>query len=118
MNPARWFVALALAAAACAAQADSVDTLRAFVRDVQSGAADFCRLWARIEPLGGREGFGQQQWVATGEVRFTIRWRDDVTPLHRVVHEGREYDVVSVAEDGRREALLIVGRARTEGRVP
>ena len=41
MNPARWFVALALAAAACAAQADSVDTLRAFVRDVQSGAADF-----------------------------------------------------------------------------
>ncbi|MCG3133808.1 MAG: hypothetical protein HMLKMBBP_01073 [Planctomycetes bacterium] len=74
-------------------------------------------VWARIEPLGGREGFGQQ-WVATGEVRFTIRWRDDVTPLHRVVHEGREYDVVSVAEDGRREALLIVGRARTEGRVP
>jgi SPP1 family predicted phage head-tail adaptor len=73
-------------------------------------------VWARVEPLGGREGFGQQQWVASGEVRFTIRWRDDVTPLHRVVHDGREYDVVSVAEDGRCEALLVVGRARTEGR--
>ena len=73
-------------------------------------------VWARVEPLGGREGFGQQQWVASGDVRFTIRWRPDVTPLHRVVHEGREYDVVSVAEDGRREALLIVGRTRTEGR--
>jgi SPP1 family predicted phage head-tail adaptor len=73
-------------------------------------------VWARVEPLGGREGFGQQQWVASGEVRFTIRWRDDVTPLHRVVHDGREYDVVSVAEDGRREALLVVGRARTEAR--
>ena len=74
--------------------------------------------WARVEPLGGREGFGQQQWVASGEVRFTLRWRDDLTPLHRIVHEGREYDVVSVADDGRREALLVVGRARTEGRSP
>jgi SPP1 family predicted phage head-tail adaptor len=71
-------------------------------------------VWARVEPLGGREGFGQQQWVATGDTRFTIRWRDDVTPLHRVVHDGRAYDVVSVAEDGRREALLVVARARAE----
>jgi SPP1 family predicted phage head-tail adaptor len=73
-------------------------------------------IWARVEPLGEREGFGQQQWVATGDVRFTIRWRDDVTPLHRVVHEGRAYDVVSVAEDGRREALLVVARARADER--
>jgi SPP1 family predicted phage head-tail adaptor len=71
-------------------------------------------VWARVEPLGGREGFGRQQWVATGDVRFTIRWRDDVTPLHRVVHDGQVFDVMTVAEDGRREALLVVGRARTE----
>lgn len=71
-------------------------------------------VWARVEPLGGREGFGQQQFVATGDVRFTIRWRDDVTPLHRVVYDGQEFDVVSVAEDGRREAILIVARGRTE----
>jgi SPP1 family predicted phage head-tail adaptor len=71
-------------------------------------------VWARVELLGGREGFGQQQWVATGDVRFTIRWRDDVTPLHRVVHDGCAFDVVSVAEDGRREALLVVGRTRAE----
>ena len=31
-------------------------------------------------------------------------------------HEDVAYDVVSVAEDGRREALLIVVRGRTEGR--
>lgn len=71
-------------------------------------------VWARVEPLGGREGFGQQQWVATGDVRFTIRWRADVTPLHRVVYDGQVFDVMTVAEDGRREALLVVGRARTE----
>lgn len=73
-------------------------------------------VWARVEPLGGREGFGQQQFVATGDVRFTIRWRDDVTPLERITYGAREYDVVSVAEEGRREALLIVGRCRTEPR--
>ena len=39
---------------------------------------------------------------------------EHVDPLHRVIHEGRAYDVVSVAEDGRREALLIVGRGRAE----
>ncbi len=71
-------------------------------------------VWARVEPLGGREGFGQQQWVASGEVRFTIRWRDDVTPLHRVVYAGREFDVASVAEDGSREAILVIARGRTE----
>lgn len=73
-------------------------------------------VWARVEHLGGQEGFGQQQTVATGEVRFTIRWRGDVTPLHRVSYSGIPYDVVSVAEEGRREALLIVARGRTERR--
>lgn len=73
-------------------------------------------VWARVEPLGGRENFGAQQFVATGDLRFTIRWRADVTPLHRVTYAGVHYDVVSVAEEGRREALLIVARGRTEGR--
>ncbi len=73
-------------------------------------------VWARVEPLGGRRNFGQEQWVAMGDVRFTIRWRPDVNPLHRVVHDGQAFDVVSVAEEGRREALLIVGRGRSEKR--
>ena len=73
-------------------------------------------VWARVEPIEGKEGFGQQQWVATGDLRFTIRWRDDVTPLHQVTYGGIPYDVVSVAEDGRREALLIVARGRAENR--
>lgn len=73
-------------------------------------------VWARVEHLGGQEGPGEQQTVATGEVRFTIRWRADVTPLHRITHDGLPYDVVSVAEEGRREALVIVARARTERR--
>lgn len=73
-------------------------------------------VWARVEPLGGRENFGAQQFVATGDLRFTVRWRSDVTPLHRVIYGGVPYDVVSVAEEGRREGLLIVARGRAEKR--
>ncbi len=69
-------------------------------------------VWARVEPLGGREGFGQQQFVATGDVRITIRVRSDLTPRDRVIHRGRAYDIVSTAEDA--DALLIVGRARAD----
>jgi len=76
---------------------------------------DVGEVWARVEPLGGREEFGNQQFVATGDVRFTIRRRDDVNPLFGIVHRGRAYDVVSVAPDGR-DLLLVVGRTRTEER--
>ena len=37
-----------------------------------------------------------------------------MTPRHRVVFDGRVFDVLSVADDGRREALVIVARARTD----
>lgn len=76
---------------------------------------EIAAVWARVEPLGGREAFGQQQYVATGDVRFTIRYRADLTPLNRLRFEGRDYDVVTVSPDGL-EALLVVARARAEDR--
>lgn len=75
-------------------------------------------VWARYEPGPGTERFGVQQLVATTDVRFLIRWRRDATPLHRVVFEGREYDVLGVQELGRREALAVTARARAESQVP
>ncbi len=75
-------------------------------------------VWARAEPLGGREGFGQEQFVATGDVRFTIRRRADVNALCRIVYTGTTYDVMTVAEDVALAALLIVGKARTDARAP
>lgn len=73
-------------------------------------------VWARMEPLGGTRNFGQQQFIAVGDVRFTIRWRDDVTTNERIVYGGREYEVVSVAEVGRRLFLMIVAKVRAEAR--
>ena len=82
---------------------------------------DWVRLadvWARVEPLGGREGFGQQQYVATGDVRFTVRRLSGVSALCRIVHSGIAYDVVSVAEDTALDALLIIAKARADERAP
>jgi SPP1 family predicted phage head-tail adaptor len=71
---------------------------------------------ARVEPLGGREQFGQQQWVATGDTRFTIRYLAEVNPLLRVVHRGLPYEIVSSSPDAALETTLIVGRVRPEER--
>jgi SPP1 family predicted phage head-tail adaptor len=76
---------------------------------------DVEEVWARALPLGGRNEFGDQQFVATGDVRFTIRRRDDVNPLFRIVYRGQEYEIVSVAPDGL-DLLLVVARARKESR--
>ncbi len=73
-------------------------------------------VWAAVEPVGGSKGFGEQQFVSTGDLRFTVKWRRDLTPLHRVVYDGVAYDVQSVAEMGNREGLLILGRGRAEKR--
>lgn len=73
-------------------------------------------VWAQMEPLGGTRGFGQQQFVAVGDVRFTIRWRDDVTTQERIVYGGREYEIMTVAELGRREGTIIVAKVRAEQR--
>lgn len=82
---------------------------------VRENWLDVAVLWARVEPIGGREQFGDQQVVATGDVRFTIRRRDDVNPLFRVVHRDRVHDVISAAPEGR-DLTVVVGRARAEER--
>jgi len=91
------------------------------VDDAGQVIADWVQLadvWARVEPLGGREAFGQEQYVATGDVRFTIRRRRDVNALHRIVYAGTTYDIVTIAEDVAMDALLLVGKARTDERAP
>ena len=70
MNPARWFAALALAAAACAVQADSVDTLRGFVRDVQSGAADFTQTVTSPDGKKTKTSSGSFEFARPNRFRF------------------------------------------------
>lgn len=87
----------------------------------QDGWGEEIQSWASITPNpiaaqylpgGGNERFAAGQIYAQTEARFHIYWRADVTPLHRVIYEGREYDILSADEIGRREGLELKVKAR------
>src|SRR5262245_61685022 len=55
-------------------------------------------VWAEFIPLRGRELFSAQQLHATADARFRMRYRSDVNPEHRILLEGKAYDVRYAAE--------------------
>jgi SPP1 family predicted phage head-tail adaptor len=77
--------------------------------------SDLATVWAEKRDLRGREFYQANAENAEIETVFRIRWRSDVSPLNRIAYAGRDYDIVSVAEIGRREGLEIMAKARAEG---
>lgn len=75
----------------------------------------FATVWASFMPRHGREFLASSAEVsAEADAVFTIRWRSDVTPQMRIVHDSRIYDIVSVQEYGRRVGLELIGRLRQQ----
>lgn len=54
---------------------------------------------AEIVPLSGREFVAAQAVQAGVTTRITIRWRSDVKPSMRVVHDGGIYNIRAVLPD-------------------
>ena len=52
-------------------------------------------LWAKVEPLTGREYLAAGALQQAVDTRFVIRHRAGVTPSMRLVWQGRPYDIVS-----------------------
>ncbi len=81
---------------------------------------DAVRTWASYSPIPmsvtQAEVFKGQQYAAFGDSRFVTAYRRDVTitPLMRLLHDGRIYNIVRVSEIGRRVDLQIDAYARTE----
>jgi SPP1 family predicted phage head-tail adaptor len=71
-------------------------------------------VWAEKTDLRGREFFSAQAINAEIETRFRLRWRTGLTPENRLVCDGRDYEILSVAEIGRREGLELMCKARAE----
>lgn len=70
---------------------------------------------ARVRPFGGSERFTAQQIVGKAVVTFKIRYRPGVAvDTHRIVFDGRTYDLHDVREVGRQEALEIDASTRSE----
>lgn len=71
---------------------------------------DVATVWAAMLPVRGGERYGTQQLVGTAVTTFSFRWSNAtkvVTVEHRVVYDGREFDIVDVREPRRREEIQI-----------
>jgi len=71
-------------------------------------------VWAGKRDLATTERFASAQVAADITTEFTIRFRSDVTPKHRLVIDGLIYDIKGSKELGRREGLIIMAAARTD----
>ena len=72
--------------------------------------------WCKAEPLSGREFWQAAAVNRENEVRFTIRYRNDVLPTMRILLEGKLYDITSVLDvDSRHSKLEILARSVTDG---
>lgn len=70
--------------------------------------ADHVSVFARVEPLVGREYFAAAAVQAEDTTKFTMRYRGDITPDMRIAFDGNEYDITSIQNirTGNRETLI------------
>lgn len=73
--------------------------------------------WAAIEPLRGREFFAADAVQSEVKVRIRIRYRDDMTAAHRVVHGTTVYNVEAIINPRNRneELQLMCGEGVNRG---
>ena len=70
--------------------------------------------WCAVEPLSGREFWEAAAINREHEVRFTIRYRKDVSAEMRIKLDGMVYDITSILDkNNRHEVLEILARAVT-----
>lgn len=75
--------------------------------------ADLGEEWAEKIDLRGREYFAAAQVQSDVTTRWRIPYRSDMTVLHRLVYDGRSYDINHIAEIGRRAGLELFTKAMT-----
>ena len=87
-------------------------TIQSPTEDIHGGPttwADTETVYARIAPIGGREFFLAQQVQADVTHRIVMRYGPVVTPKHRLMFDGRYFDIRAVLnrEERNRELELI-----------
>jgi SPP1 family predicted phage head-tail adaptor len=55
-------------------------------------------VWGAVEPTRGREFWTAKQTVAEATAKILIRYRSDVTVIHRAVADGVTWDILSVVK--------------------
>lgn len=82
--------------------------------------------WASVKPVAGDERNAAEQWIASEQTQFTVRWSNDisnVSPLDEVIFPAADasnspvpsrsiYDVMAVHEPERHVYLTIMAARR------
>ena len=69
-------------------------------------------VWAEKRDKKGREYFEQSGEYTEQQTVFKVRYRDGVKATMRIKYDGTTYDIVSVAELGRREGLELIAEVK------
>lgn len=66
-------------------------------RDGSGGATEtwttYATVWAEVRPMSGRERQNAERIEGMADYVFVIRKRDDVTEKHRILWEGRYFNI-------------------------
>ena len=68
---------------------------------------EIARTRAELAEGGMTEAQGESGTVSTEAYTFRARWTPGITLADRVIHDGRTFDIIGLAEIGRRSALEI-----------
>jgi SPP1 family predicted phage head-tail adaptor len=68
------------------------------------------RAWVRYKS-GGESVFATKETM-TADLIFTIRYRSGITTKTRIVYGGFNYDILHIAETGRKKYLDITAKVR------
>jgi SPP1 family predicted phage head-tail adaptor len=76
--------------------------------------ATVATVWAEVSPMRPFERLASREMQAWADTKFRVRFLDGVHPKCRLLYDGREWDIKTVSEIGRRAGLEIEATARAE----
>ena len=91
----------------------AIITADEYGNSVESWGA-FATVWSKVTHVSDGEKWKAAEVGAHVDTRFLIRWGFSVTPLDRVIYDGRVYSINGVKEIGRREGQELSTSARAD----
>lgn len=76
--------------------------------DPPPGWSTYARVWTDLLHLSGSETIKAGAVTSTVNASARIRYREDITPAMRLLHDGKTYNIEAVLPGGSREHVDLV----------
>jgi SPP1 family predicted phage head-tail adaptor len=77
--------------------------------------ADVATVWANVTDISGREFIASAALQNTVQTKITIRYRAEVVPAMRVIHQASIYNIEAVLGQDKTSLLLMCSRGTGDG---